>query len=191
MIGPMPSVVDATPDRWDDVVAVMAGKGDAARCWCQFFRGTNADWNAGTSAGRRTALRSQLESGPPPGVVAYDEGGTPAGWCGVAPRAHYPRLARSLIAKATQDEDGLWALTCFVVPVRARRHGLSAVLLDGAVDLARRHGARTIEAYPIDLAVRTPSSSELYHGAFHVFLRAGFVEVARPKPDRPTVRLTL
>jgi hypothetical protein len=47
-----------------------------------------------------------------------------------------------------------------------------------------------VEAYPIDLAVRTPSSSELYHGAFHVFQRAGFTEVARPKPDRPVVRLT-
>jgi GNAT superfamily N-acetyltransferase len=187
----VPTLVDATPDRWDDVVSVMSGKGDAARCWCQWFRGTNADWNTGTSSGRRAALRVQLEGGPPPGVLAYDDDGAAAGWCGLAPRADYPRLARSVIAKATQDEDGLWALTCFVVAPRVRRTGLSAVLLDGAVELARRHGARSVEAYPIDLGVRTPSSSELYHGAFHVFQRAGFVEVARPKPDRPTVRLTL
>ncbi|HEY2296551.1 MAG TPA: GNAT family N-acetyltransferase [Jatrophihabitans sp.] len=187
----MVTVADATSDRWQDVVAVMGSKGDPARCWCQFFRGTNADWNAGTSGARRAALRAQLESGPPPGVLAYDDDAAAVGWCGLAPRADYPRLARSLTAKATQDEDGLWALTCFVVPVRARRQGVSGVLLDGAVELARRYGARTIEAYPIDLAIRTPSSSELYHGAFHVFQRSGFVEVARPKSDRPTVRLTL
>jgi GNAT superfamily N-acetyltransferase len=152
---------------------------------------TNADWNAGTTQGRRTALRAQTEDGPPPGVLVYDDNGAAAGWCGLAPRADYPRLARSAVAQATQDEDGLWAVTCFVVRVGHRRQGVSGTLLDGAVDLARRHGARVIEGYPIDLGVRTPSSSELYHGAFHVFQRAGFVEVARPKPDRPTVRLTL
>src|SRR5690242_7615801 len=186
----MPTVVDATPERWDDVATVMGTRGDPARCWCQWFRGTNAEWKTGTTATRRMALRAQVGSGRPPGVLAYDDG-VPAGWCAIAPRAEYPRLARSLIGKATPDEDGLWSVTCFVVPQRFRRQGLSAVLIGGAVDLARRHGAHSIEAYPIDLAVRTPSSSELYHGAFHVFLGAGFAEVARPKPDRPTVRLEL
>ena len=187
----MVTIADATADRWDDLVAVMGTKGDPARCWCQFFRGTNADWNAATSQSRRSELHAQVERRPPPGVLAYDASGAPAGWCGLAPRADYPRLARSLIAKATQDQDGLWAITCFVVRVGQRRHGVSGALLDGAIELARRHGARALEAYPIDVGVRTPSSSELYHGAFHVFQRAGFVEVARPKPDRPTVRLVL
>lgn len=32
-------------------------------------------------------------------------------------------------------------------------------------------------------------AAALYHGALSVFLRSGFTEVARPTPDRPSVRL--
>jgi GNAT superfamily N-acetyltransferase len=185
-----PRVVAATADRWEDAVAVMGTRGDPASCWCQFFRLRNADYRLTSVADRRDELREQAGQAPPPGVIGYDEDGTPAAWCGIAPRAAYPRLATSLVSKATQDTDGLWSVVCFVVRVGLRRKGLSSAVLDGALELARRHGARAVEAYPIDLAVRTPSSSELYHGAFHVFQRAGFTEVARPKPDRPVVRLT-
>lgn len=169
----------------------MGTRGDPARCWCQFFRLTNTQWQAGTVDERRRSLHGQVNGVVPPGVLAYDDDATPVGWCGLAPRADYPRLARSAVSKATTDAAGLWAVTCFVVSVGARRRGLSARLLAGAIDLARRHGARDLEAYPIDVGVRTPSASELYHGAFHVFQSAGFVEVARPKPDRPVVRLAL
>jgi ribosomal protein S18 acetylase RimI-like enzyme len=184
------AVVDASAERWDDVAAVMGTRGDPARCWCQFFRLTNTQWQAGSVGDRRAALKEQAADPMPPGVLAFLDG-NPTGWCGLAPRAAYPRLATSLVSKATDDEDGLWSVTCFVVSVGARRRGLSDHLLAGAIDLARRHGARLLEAYPIDVAVRSPSSSELYHGAFHVFRRAGFVEVARPKPERPVVRLRL
>jgi GNAT superfamily N-acetyltransferase len=187
----MTTIVDATPDRWRDLAEVMGTRGDPARCWCQFFRETNAMAKSSTVETRRAALQAQLDGGRPPGVIGYVEADVPAGWCAVAPRADYPRLATAVISKATSDEDGLWAVTCFAVRTAARKQGLSGDLLDGAVDLARRHGARIVEAYPIDLAVQKPSSSELYHGAFHVFQRAGFTEVARPKPSRPVVRLTL
>ncbi len=186
----MVSVLPATPDRWDDVAAVMGTKGDAAGCWCQWFRLRNADYAKTRVAERRAELSGQLGEAAPPGVLGYDDAGQPVGWCGLAPRAAYPRLASSPVSKATQDEEGLWSIGCFVVRVGARRRGVTAALLAGAVAVAREHGARTIEAYPIDTAVRRPSSSELYHGALSVFLRAGFTEVARPKPDRPVVRLS-
>lgn len=187
----VPRVVDATADRWDDVVAVMGTRGDPASCWCQFFRLRNADYRTSTVQTRRTDLCGQVRQSPPPGVIGYDEDGAPAAWCGIAPRSAYPRLATSLVSKATSDEDGLWSVVCFVVRVGARRKGLSAIVLEGAIDLAQRHGAAAIEAYPIDVGMRSPSSSELYHGALPVFQRAGFTEVARPKPDRPVVRLSL
>lgn len=187
----MTTVADATADRFDDVAAVFGGKGDQSRCWCQWFRQPNAAWNASNARARRAALQDQTASGVPPGVIAYDDAGEPVGWCGLAPRADYPRLARSPVTKGPPDEDGLWAITCFVVRPGARRQGISGSLLDAAVDLARRYAATTLEAYPIDVSVRTPTSSALYHGALSVFTRAGFTEVARPKPDRPTVRRTL
>jgi GNAT superfamily N-acetyltransferase len=188
----MATVADATPDRWDDLTAVMSTRGDPSRCWCQWFRLRRKDFDGTRVADRRAMLQEQVGAPVPPGVLAYDDDGVPSGWCAVAPRASYPALATSRVAAVTADADGLWAVTCFVVRVGARRQGLSAVLLEGAVDLARRHGAKLLEAYPIDTGVRTPSTAELYHGALPVFLRAGFTAVdARSSPARPVVRLTL
>lgn len=186
----MPRVADATAERWDDVAAVLRTRGDPSRCWCQWFRLRRPDFDATRVAQRRAALQEQVAAPVPPGVLAYDDAGVPSGWCAVAPRADYPRLAASRVAAGTGDEDGLWAVTCFVVRTDARRQGLATVLLDGAVDLARRHGARLVEAYPVDTAVRPASTSELYHGPLSIFLRAGFTEVGtRRSPARPVVRL--
>jgi GNAT superfamily N-acetyltransferase len=181
----MVRVVDASSERWDDVAVVMGTRGDPSRCWCQWFRLRHRDFAAAPVDELRDALHTQVDAAIPPGVLAYDDAGAPSGWCAVAPRAVYPRLAK-------YGTDGAWAVTCFVVRVGARRQGLATPLLDGAIDLARRHGADAVEAYPVDTAVHKPSSAELYHGALSVFLRAGFREVGeRSTPARPVVRLEL
>ena len=184
------TTADATVDRWPDVVTVMGTRGDPARCWCQFFRITNREWQASDVDAFRAQLRAQLDDGPP-GVLAYCDG-EPVGWCAVGPRSAYSRLATSAIASATQDGAGVWAVTCFVVRVGHRRNGVADRLLAAAVDLARRRGASIVEGYPVDATARTkPSSAELYHGPLSVFLRGGFTEAARPKPDRAVVRLAI
>ncbi len=184
-------VDDATAERWPDVVAVFEGPGDPGRCWCQwFFRGGSADRVHADA--NRAALRAQVEAGSP-GVLGYVDD-VPLGWCAVAPRPGYTRLTRSTLLRGTDglDDAEIWSVTCFVVRRAARRQGLSTALLAGALDLARRGGARVVEGYPVDPAVRRPgSAAELFHGVLSVFLRAGFIEVARPQPARPVVRLTL
>jgi GNAT superfamily N-acetyltransferase len=182
-----------TADRWDDVVAVMDGPGDAGRCWCQwFYRGGQAD--RAHAEANRAALEVQVRRHPP-GVVGYVDG-VPSGWCAVAPRPTYTRLVRSALVRGTPEDEladpAVWSVTCFVVRRPARGHGLTAALLDGAVGLARDGGARVVEGYPVDLdAHGRISSAELYHGPLSVFVRAGFTEVARPAPDRPVVRLSV
>ena len=187
-------VHDCTPDRWDDVVAVFEGPGDPGRCWCQwFYRGGQAD--RAHAEANRAALKEQVQGERPPGVLGYLDG-VPSGWCAVAPRPTYTRLARSKILDGTTPEQladpSVWSVTCFVVRRTARRQGLSAALLDGAVDLARRGGAAEVEGYPVDLGDRqTTSAASLYHGTLGVFLRAGFTMVARPQPGRAVARLHL
>ncbi len=186
----MVMIADATAERWADVVAVMGTRGDPPICWCQWFRHDRPGFHATSVVQRRAALQAQAAAPVPPGVLVYDVSGVPSGWCAVAPRAEYPRLTTYRVAAVTDDEDGLWAVTCFVVRVGARRQGLAEVLLGGAVDLARRHGARVVEAYPLDTTVRAASAVELRHGPLSVFLGAGFREVgARTAPARPVVRL--
>ena len=89
------------------------------------------------------------------------------------------------------DDPDVWAVSCFVVRREHRGQGLNARLLAAAVDFAREHGARVVEAYPVDTRRAARASNELYHGILSVFEDAGFREVARPKPDRAIVELEL
>jgi GNAT superfamily N-acetyltransferase len=67
---------------------------------------------------------------------------------------------------------------------------VATALLEGAIRHARRRGVRLLEAYPVDKPGRSPDDW-LWHGAKSMYDRAGFVEVARRRPQRPVVRLTL
>ena len=85
-------VVPATPDRWDDVVAILGrGAGGDRGCWCQAPRGLDGGgYGASEPGARRELLRSQLAEDPPAGMLAY-VGGEVAGWCGFGPRPSLPR----------------------------------------------------------------------------------------------------
>jgi GNAT superfamily N-acetyltransferase len=182
----MVSIEAATADRWDDVATVFGTRGDPSRCWCQYFRSETGPFAIEDRDGNREAMRRQLTKAEvPQGLIAY-EGEQPVGWC-----ADYPRIEHMRVPQATPAGPGTWSVTCFVVRVGHRRSGVAGALLDAAVDFAGRHGATTLEAYPFDLSVRRTSAANLFVGTLTMFERAGFVEVARPFPGRPVVRLTL
>lgn len=183
-------VLPATPERWDDVVAVMGTKGDPSRCWCQYFRLRGQAWSSSSTASNRSALRKQVTAGDlPPGVIAYaDE--TPAGWCAIAPRAGYPRVEASPNWRTDLRTDGLWSVTCFVVRPGRRRNGLTDHLLHGALELAADHGATAVEGCAVDTTERHPSA-DLYRGPLPTFLAAGFTEIARHGPAWIQVRKEL
>jgi GNAT superfamily N-acetyltransferase len=180
----------ATPDRWDDVATVMGDRGDPSRCFCQYFRLRGRQWSDADPAAHRKALRSQVFSELPPGVIASDEAGTPVGWCAVAPRSAYPRVVASPNWRGG-DPDA-WVVTCFVVPVGHRRQGVAADLLLGAIDFARAQGANRLEACAVDLAKagKVPSA-DLYRGPLSVYLSAGFEEITRTSPSWVLVSLAL
>jgi GNAT superfamily N-acetyltransferase len=166
-----------------DVRAIFAGRGDPADCWCQYFKQTNAQWTVGSSTQREAMLCDEVGRRST-GVIAYSDG-LPVGWCNVEPR---PRFARLPLRQPVADET-TWAIPCFVVRVGHRKQGVSAALLRAAVSFAFDRGARSIEAYPIDTAVRSPSAADLYHGALSTFERAGFSVVSRPATGRAIVLL--
>jgi GNAT superfamily N-acetyltransferase len=77
-----------------------------------------------------------------------------------------------------------------VTKAGCRRQGVATVLLTGAVDWARKNGARVLNACPVDATANRLSFS-LDHRLASTFRRAGFHEVARRRPDRPLMRLKL
>ena len=183
-------------ERWDDAVAVFGTRGDAATCWCQFFRLGGPQWRASSAEEKRGSLREQAARSLPPGLLAYVDG-KPAGWVAVAPRPEYPRLARSrtLVSVAgirAMADESVWSVTCFVVRVGFRRRGVAAALLQGAIEFARDHGAALLEGYPVEVASGARrASSDLYHGTASTFAAAGFREVGRTSAARPVMRLEL
>ena len=198
-------VVAVTDAPWDDVRAVFGTRGDPSTCWCQFFKVDAAAWKAKDHAAAfERALCEQVEAARAehaagPGVLAYlgsnAEGWTPVGWAAVEPRPAYPRvLSGRVIPGSTEtdhDDASVWAVTCFVVRVGYRRQGVAAALLQGAVDEARRGGARVVEAYPVDTAGQKVSSADLYHGPLSAFEAAGFAITGRPVEGRAVVRREL
>ncbi|MBN8511394.1 MAG: GNAT family N-acetyltransferase, partial [Burkholderiales bacterium] len=134
------------------------------------------------------ALKALVDGGRPPGLIGYRDG-VPVGWVALGPRADFAKLARSPVMKPV-DTRPVWSIVCFVVPSADRRQGVAHALLAGAVAWAQAQGATLVEGYPVDRAGRA-SDDAMWFGAKSMFDAAGFVEVARRKPQRPVVRLRL
>ena len=203
-------VVPVSESPWDDVRTVFGTRGDPSTCWCQYFKVDAVAWKAKDHAAaferalceQVDAARALSASSAPttgPGVIAYlgseSEGWQPVGWAAVEPRTAYPRILAGRMMPGTADPDAadgsVWAVTCFVVRVGFRRRGVAAALLAGAVDEARRGGARVVEAYPVDTGGQKVSSADLYHGPLSAFEAAGFDVSGRPVEGRAVVRLEL
>jgi GNAT superfamily N-acetyltransferase len=188
-------IAPATADRFGDAQHALTGGGDGKSCQCQWWMITNAEFQRSTVDERRELLRREMEDhGPAPALIAYVDGEA-AGWVRVGPRPAQVRIGRTReIASHTLlplDDPGVWAISCFVVRREYRGRGLNTTLLAAAIDHARAHGVRTLEAYPYDTSAAKQTTNQLYKGVLSVFEAAGFTVAARPKPDRAIVTLDL
>lgn len=174
-----------TPDRWRDVETLFGERGACAGCWCMWWRMANPDWRREKGAGTKRRFRALVRRGPPPGLLAY-VGGEPVGWCAVAPRASYPRLARSRIL-APVDDAPVWSVTCFFVRKDWRQRGVTVALLREVGRFVAAAGGTIVEGYPSDAKTPQPPPF-VYHGLLSAFEKAGFTEVARRSESRPVVR---
>jgi|SRR5579885_2212340 len=182
------TIEPVTPERWDDLELLFGERGACAGCWCMWWRLPRAKFVAQKGEANRKALKRIVASAEIPGLIAYHEG-EPIGWCALAPRSAYPRLANSRILQPI-DEQPVWSVTCFFVARPFRRRGVTGKLLRAAIDHARRSGARVLEGYPVDPKAEG-ADTFLYTGLASAFLAAGFKEVARRSPTRPIMRCFL
>jgi GNAT superfamily N-acetyltransferase len=178
----------ATAKRASDVAEVIGERGGPGGCWCMFWRLPNADWRATDTTQRRAALNARCAVSPPPGVLGYLDG-RPVGWCAVAPRDEYPRMQTSPTFGPV-DDTASWAVSCLFIHRTARRRGVGAALVAAAAAMAKAYGAPAVDAIPVAPGGKR-ASGDLYTGTPSMFEPLGFSEVARRKPERPVVRLTL
>jgi len=176
-----------TPDRWNDFETLFGERGACGGCWCMWPRLVRSDFQKHKGAGNRRAMKNIVESGPPPGLVAYAHG-QPVAWCALAPRETYGVLATSRILKPV-DQRPVWSVVCFFVAKPFRQRGLTTKLLDAAAKYARQQGARIVEGYPVEPKVDSRTADVfVWTGLASAFRKAGFEEAARRSPTRPIMR---
>lgn len=179
-------------DNWSDLEDLFGRNGACVGCWCMWWRTGKEEYSAGS--GNRRALRALLDTDESVGLLAY--GGDPdtdeerpVGWCAVAPRSSYPRLARTTVGRGSPEDDGRWAVPCFFVKPGHRRRGFTDSLLAAACDHSFAHGAKVVEGYPT--TSQKARTDELFIGTKNLFARHGFVVVRQPTPKRVVMERSL
>lgn len=131
-------------------------------------------------------MKRIVDSAEVPGILAYLDS-NPVGWCSVSNREAYPVLQRSLTLKRIDDKP-VWSVVCFFVARSFRGIGLMTSLLQAAIEHAKKHGAKIVEAYPVEPKGRRVPGSEGFTGIVSVFRKTGFVEVLRRSAEHPIMR---
>ena len=186
MCSPCVKFCPVTPSRWPDLEALFGERGACGGCWCMAWRLPPKEWKAGKGARNKRALKRLVSGHDAPGVLAY-LGRTPVGWCAVAPRSAYSHLVRSRVLRPVDDQP-VWSISCLFVLKPHRRQGLSVRLLEAAVALAAKGGARIVEGYPTQPYAQNVPDPFLWTGTVSAFRRAGFAEVTRRSTNRPIMR---
>jgi len=176
-------------NRWADFERLFGEHGACGGCWCMLWRLSAAEFRAGKGEGNRRAMKSLVDSGITPGLLAYVEN-EPVGWIAVARRDKYPGLQRSRVLRPFDDLP-VWSVSCFFVARAYRRQGVSKQLLDAAAEFVCGQGGRILEGYP--QVPRKPDMPDVFAwtGLVSVFRKAGYRECARRSPTRPIMRLVL
>lgn len=173
------------PERWPDLVDLFEWPGPrgswprTSACYCMFWRLPPAEYESafrwrsleGSSGGpNKQAMQRLVEAETVPGLLAYRDA-EPVGWVSVSPREQLPRLQHVPSFRGEDGPPGLsaWSIACFYVHRSHWRNGVAAALLEAAVDRARRHGASTVEGYPV-----IGGSIDPYTGYDTMFASQGF-----------------
>ena len=180
-----------TRDSLSDAEAIFATSPETNGCSCMWFIIRVADYHAGGPSANRRRFRELVESSAMPvGLLAYGEAGV-VGWCAAGPRSRFVRALRvpSFKGRDPSEDDAVWLVPCFYVPKDLRRAGVSRALLEGAVDLAREHGATAIEGFPFAWGAKI--SKESMVGVEALFASCGFRVQRRPSTTRVVMRREL
>jgi len=184
---PSLDIQPVTPERWPDLEKLFGKHGASSGCWCMWWRLPRAQFQQQAGEKNRQALKAIVDSGEPPGLLAYAESEAIA-WCSLGPRPVFGALERSRTLKRVDDAP-VWSVVCFFVAKPYRNRGLMLPQLTAAVEYAKAHGAKIVEGYPVEPTERL-TGDRGYSGVLSAFRRAGFVEVLR-RGTRPIMRRLL
>ena len=174
------------PDTWAAYAALMERhNGVFGGCWCTYFH---------TMAGEKTydadsnrALKERLVGCDRAHAALVMHGDEAVAWCQYGTPEELPNIYHRKQYEETAERLPDYRITCLFVDKRYRRSGVSAVALQGVLDLVAASGGGVVEGYPHDNEGQ--KMSVLYTGTRALFERAGFT-YDRPKGAKNCVMTT-
>lgn len=178
-----------TPNRWGDFETLFGKRGACGGCWCMWFRLKRTDFNRSKGDGNKAVMRSIVQSGKIPGILAYD-GKTAVGWCSVSPRKDFQAMERSRIMRPI-DNQPVWSVVCFYVRKDYRNKGVTEALLKGAINYVAKQEGKIVEGYPVEPKQDRMPDVFAFYGLASAFKKTGFVECERRSETRLVMRCYL
>lgn len=165
-------------------------------CYCRYwdFPGDARAWQdrcANSRSTSRVELFTALEREALLGLVALDDGKV-VGWLRLAPpdqlkKQYEGRLYKNLPC-FSGERDKVLAVACFLVDEERRKAGVARALLREGISLARKRGAKVLEAFP--RGADDVSDAEHWLGPQSLYAAEKF-EVVHDFRPYPVVRLAL
>jgi GNAT superfamily N-acetyltransferase len=175
-------------DTWDGFAGLAERhNGVFGGCWCTWFHTMSAEKER-TYEGNRSLKRRLVDEGRAHAALVYD-GDEVVAWAEYGSPEELPNIYHRKQYLAELDILPDYRVTCIFVDKRYRRQGMSAVALQGAVDLIAAAGGGVVEGYPHD--TRGQRKSVLYDGTRELFERAGFAYVRAKGTGHCVMRRTV
>jgi GNAT superfamily N-acetyltransferase len=170
----MAMALEVTPAHsFDDMATMFAPKKpESSVCWCLSWRLDSRENRELRGTERADKVRELCARELAPGVIAHLDGEV-AGWAGIAPRAELHPFANSRKIPHIDDLP-VWSLWCIRVRPGFRKQGVTAALIEGAVDYARTSGAPAVESYPADNGSKRVDLTMAFVGTRRMFEKARF-----------------
>jgi len=171
------------PDTWDAFARLVERhNGVFGGCWCTWFHTFHAE-KTFTAEGNRTLKKQLVKEDRAHAALVFD-GDEAVAWAQYGPPVELPNIHHRKEYEATLDLLPDYRITCIFVDKSYRRKGVTAVALQGAVDLIAHAGGGIVEGYPHDTEGK--KVSVLYNSTRSLYQRAGF-DYVRPKGRRNCV----
>jgi hypothetical protein len=176
------------PDTWDAFAGLCERhNGVFGGCWCTWFHTLHADKER-TAAGNR-ALKKRLVDEERAHAALVMDGDEAVAWCNYGSPDELPNIYHRKQYEEEFDVLPDYRLVCIFVDKRYRRQKVSAVALEGTLQLIAEAGGGVVEGYPHDNQGKRVAV--LYDGTRSLFEKAGFSYV-RPKGTKNCVmRITV
>ncbi|MGD8779251.1 MAG: GNAT family N-acetyltransferase [Ignavibacteria bacterium] len=190
---------ELTKSTWNDFEKLFGERGACGGCWCMYWRLRKKDFEAQKGESNKVVMKDLVEQKEMIGLIAYLNK-EPIGWCSVAPRENFIRLANSRVLKPVDDKP-VWSIVCFFIDKEYRKQGYSVELLKGVIEFCQKLSeaqsrsagkeAVILEGYPTEPYNENIPPAFAWTGLPSAFIKAGFKEIARRSKARPIMRYYL